>query len=432
MKKQIQVGLLGLGNVGQSVYELIQKNQELLQRKTLTDVVVTKVCVKNLKKDRKVSKELLTDDFKHVVQSDDVDVVIELMGDCDEALQAMKLALSLGKPVVTANKAVLARHGLELFQLAEKNNTEILFEASVGGGIPILRTLREGITCNQILSLQGIINGTANFILSEMTENNSSFDEVLKIAQEKGYAEADPSADVLGMDAAYKLVILVMLCHGRVISVDEVFCRGITYIKPIDIEIAKQFGFVIKLLGITKEDENGFEARVHPTMVTKKNPLAHVGGAFNAVRYLGDYVGEGMQLGLGAGGDPTASAVVSDLIEVARREAVGNTPFLSATGFQSQYLRKDTPKNMLDLETSYYIRFTVLDQPNVLAQITRVLGENNISVQHIYQHGAEDDQEIPLIVFTHKTKEASVRKALKEIDGHEFVTQTTKLIRIEE
>lgn len=430
--KKIRVGLLGFGTVGSAVFDLIGSHQVLIQRKTECEVSVEKICVKDLKKKRRVDSSLITNDYKSVVNDPHIDVIIELMGDCDEAYQAMKLALSLGKPVVTANKAILAKHGLELFQTAENNDTEILFEASVAGGIPILRTLREGITCNRIMALKGIINGTANFILSEMTNKGVTFEDALKIAQDKGYAEADPSSDILGTDAAYKLVILIMLCHGRVISVDQVFTRGIAYIKPIDIEIAKQFGYVIKLLGITKEDEAGFEARVHPTMIPKTHPLAHVDGANNAISYLGDYVGEGMQYGLGAGGGPTASAVVSDLIEVSRREAVGNTPFLSATGFEIKYLRADSPKDILNLEMSYYIRFSVFDRPNVLAQITRTLGEHKISVKHLYQHGAENQTEIPLIVFTHKTPEASVRKALKEIDQMDFISQITKLIRIEE
>lgn len=432
VSKQIRVGLLGLGNVGKSVFDLLVGQADLLKSKTQGEVLVSKICVRDLKKDRGVSADLLTDDYASIVNDPDIDVVVELMGDCDEAYQAMKQALAKGKPVVTANKAILARHGLELFQLADQNQTEILFEASVGGGIPILRTLREGITCNKLLSLKGIINGTANYILSEMSEKGSDFDVVLKDAQAKGYAEADPSADILGTDAAYKLVILIMLSHGRVISVDDVFCRGIKYIRPLDIQIARQFGYVIKLLGITKDSESGFEARVHPTMISRKNPLAHIDGAFNAIEYEGDYVGEGMIYGLGAGGPATASAVVSDLIEVARREVVGNKPFLSPTGFETSSLKQDKPKDILDLETCYYIRFSVKDQPNVLANITAILGENQISVKHLYQHGEEVDAQIPLIVFTHKARESQVRKALKEIDGHDFVTETTKLIRIEE
>ncbi len=299
----IRLGLLGFGTVGQAVAEIIAQNQRLLCLKTgYAQVAIHKIGVRDLQKKRSLPAAFFSDDCKTVVADPAVDVVVEVLGDCDAAYEAMKLALSLGKPVVTANKAILARHGFELFQIAEANHTEILFEASVAGGIPILRTLREGITCNRILSLKGIINGTSNFILSEMTQKGLSFEAALQLAQQQGYAEADPAFDIQGTDAAYKLAILVMLCHGRVITVDQIFTRGIAYLKPIDIEMAGKFGYVIKLLGITKEDENGFEARVHPTMIPKNHPLAHVDGAFNAISYVGDFVGEGMQYGLGAGG----------------------------------------------------------------------------------------------------------------------------------
>lgn len=430
--KKMNIGLLGLGTVGHSVWTIIRDNQKRIQQKTGCQVEIVHIAVKNLTKKRDVSQSLLTDQPLAVVENQNVDVIIELMGDCEEAYLAIKSALQKGKPVVTANKAILAKYGMELFALAEKHKTEILFEASVAGGIPILRTLREGITCNRILALKGIINGTANFILSEMSQKGLSFHEALKIAQDRGYAEANPASDVEGLDSAYKLMILVMLCHGRVIRQDQLFIKGIDYIKPIDIDMAKQFGYVIKLLGITKEDDSGFEARVHPTMILSSHPLAHVDGAHNAISYVGDYVGEGMQYGLGAGGDPTASAVVSDLIEVCRREKVGNTPFLSATGFATEHLKQEAPKDILQLNTQYYLRFSVKDEPHVLAQVTRILGEHHISIKHVFQQGSDDLSEIPLIVFTHQTQEKNVRQALKQIDQLDFVTQITKLIRIEE
>lgn len=426
------IGLLGFGTVGSAVYELLSKNRELILQKTRSDIRVKWICVRDLRKDRGVDKKLLTTDYKAIVADPDVSIVVELMGDCPEALEAIRGALKHGNSVVTANKAIIARHALSLFTLARKNNCEILFEASVAGAIPILRTLREGLSANHIRSLHGIINGTANYILSKMTSEKADFETALKEAQQLGYAEADPTSDIDGHDTAYKLCILVMLCHGKIISVDDIYCRGIAYIRPLDIEMAARFGYVIKLLGITKGDGREFEARVHPTMIPKSNSLAHVGGAFNAIQYHCDYAGEGMLDGLGAGGKPTASAVVGDIIELNRNIQSGNEINREPAGFLPDNLEQARPKDILDLETRYYIRFSVLDKPNVLANITAVLGKHGISIRHLYQHGEREEKAIPIIVFTHTVRERNIRAALKEIDAMDFVTQMTKIIRIEE
>jgi len=432
-RKITYIGLLGFGTVGRSVYDILNSNHEFICQKMKTDIAVKKICVRDLKKDRgDVDKSLFTSDYNSIVTDPDISIVVELMGDCPEALEAMKAALKNGNSIVTANKALVARHALELFSLARENNCEILFEASVAGGIPVLRALREGLSANNILSLHGIINGTSNFILTKMTEEGADFDSVLKEAQNLGFAEADPSADVDGDDAAYKLAILAMLCHGKVISVDDVFCKGIRYIKPLDIEMADRFGYVIKLLGITKITDGGFEARVHPTMVTKNNSIAHVSGAFNAIQYDGDFSGEGMMYGLGAGGGPTASAVVSDIIELNRNIQSHNEINLEPAGFLPECLEETKPKDILDLKTCYYIRFSVLDKPQVLAKITTVLGEHSISIQHLYQHAEKEEKALPIIVFTHISCERDIRAALKEIDSLDFITQTSKIIRIEE
>lgn len=431
-KQKIHIGLLGFGTVGRSVYEILEKNRSLFARKMNAEIVVKWVCVQDPNKERNIDAKLITTDAKKIAEDPDVSIVVELIGNKPEALEAIELALKNGNSVVTANKALIAKHGPHLFQLAKENGCEILFEASVGGGIPILRTLREGLGANHILTLKGIINGTSNYILSKMTGEGADFETVLKEAQSLGYAEADPASDIEGEDAAYKLVILAMLCHGKVVDVKDVFCRGIAYIKPLDIQMADQFGYVIKHLGITKLHGEEFETRVHPTMIPKHKPLAHVHGAFNAIEYDGDFAGRGMLYGQGAGGGPTASAVVGDIIELTRNILSQNQINLEPCGFLPKELTQAKPKDARDLVTRYYIRFSVLDKPNVLAQVTACLGHHGISIQHLYQHGEQEDQVIPLIVFTHEAKESNVRAALKEIDGKDFITETTKIIRIED
>jgi homoserine dehydrogenase len=433
VNKITYIGLLGFGTVGRSVFEILEKNHAFISKKMESEIRVKSICVKDLKKDRGIDKKYFTDDYTAIAEDPEISIVVELMGDCPEALDAMKRALARGNSVVTANKALVARHGPELFELARSNNCEILFEASVGGGIPILRSLREGLSANHVRSLHGIINGTSNYILTKMTQESADYDTVLSEAQKLGYAEADPTADVEGHDAAYKLCILSMLCHGKVISVEDVFCKGISFIKPIDIEMAGKFGYTIKLLGITKLHEDGISARVHPTMIRASNALAHVNGAFNAVQYDCDYAGEGMLYGLGAGGGPTASAVVGDIIELNRSIQSKNEINLEPSGFCPEFLETCKPLDILDLETCYYIRFSVLDKPGVLANITMILGKHKISIQHLYQHGAQENhQVIPVIVFTHLAKEAHIREALKEVDAQDYIEQVTKIIRIED
>lgn len=433
MKKSVtQIGLLGFGTVGKAVFDLLKKNKSWLAQKMIPEISVRKICVKDLKKDRGVDKKYFTKNYKEIVSDPALDIVVELMGDCPEALDAITLALKAGKSVVTANKAIMARHASKLFELAKKHGCEILFEASVGGGIPILRALREGLAANRIETLYGIINGTSNFILSKMAAEKADFETVLKEAQKLGYAEASPAADIDGHDAAYKLCILAMLCHGRMIQVQDIFCRGIRFITSLDIEMADRFGYVIKHLGISKLHGDEIETRVHPTMIKKSDPLASVGGALNAIEYQGNYVGDGMLMGVGAGGKATASAVVSDVMELVRTIHSENKIDLEPTGFLPKFFKAAKPKDILQLETLYYIRFSVLDKPNVLARITKVLGKYDISIKHLYQHGEKEEHAVPVIVFTHQALEKNVRAALKEIDKMDFVQQTTKIIRIEE
>lgn len=433
MKDKITIGLLGFGNVGAAVYDLIRKNSDILAPKIPHPLVIKKIAVRDASKKRGADQSLFTTDWKSVATDPDVDIVIELMGDCPEALQAMTMALEGGKHVVTANKAMIARHGVTLFQLAKAKNSKILYEASVAGGIPILRALREGLPANRIETLRGIINGTSNYILSEMDARKLAFADVLKKAQELGYAEADPTSDVGGHDAAYKLCILIMLCHGVWIPVEKIYTEGITNVTALDIEMARQFDYTIKLMGITKANADHVEARVHPVMVPRDNPIAHVGGAFNAIQYRGDFVGLGMLYGQGAGGGPTASAVVSDILEICRSFERDERTHSSPTGYSLNSVKKIDPLPMGEISCPYYLRFTVVDKPNVLAQLTTILGRHEISIQHLYQHGfSEERKEVPVIAFTHRAKEKDVRLAMESIDKLDSVTKASQLIRIEE
>lgn len=438
MKSHVNIGLLGFGNVGASVYDLVNRNAAVLTPKSPKPLAISSIAVRDAGKKREaggtpVDPKLFTSDFKSIVTNPDIDIVVELMGDVPEAFEAMRLALENGKHVVTANKAIVARHGMELFALAQEKNLKILYEASVAGGIPILRTIREGLSANRIDWLRGIINGTSNYILSEMESKKLPFEETLIKAQELGYAEADPASDVEGTDAAYKLCILIMLCYGVYVPVQSIYTQGITAVTRLDFDMARQFDYSIKLMGITKLGEGGIEARVHPVMISRADPIAHVSGAFNAVQYRADYAGIGMLYGRGAGGEPTASAVVSDVLEVCRSLERGDLRHASPTGFSLQKFKAVPPLAMGKLRCPFYLRLAVIDKPNVLAQVTAILGSNGISIQNVYQHGSsEERRETPVVVFTHKALESDMQKAIAAIDRLDSVVKPTQLIRIEE
>lgn len=432
-KDKVQIGILGFGNVGQSVYELLHQNKALIDSRIPVEICVKKIAVKNISKDRGLKDtSLLTDDVNEILNDSEIKIVVELIGDSEEAFDAIRTALKKGKAVVTANKAAIAKHGPELFHLARENKTSILFEASVGGGIPILKCLRESLNGNQIQSLRGIINGTSNYILSQMQDRGAGFSEVLKKAQELGYAETDPTSDVEGIDAAYKLSILIMLCHGVYIPFEKIYRQGISDISPIDFHMAESFDYSIKHMGITKKDGDKIEARVHPVMVPKAQPIAHVNGAFNAVEYYGNFVKEGMLTGHGAGGHPTASAVVGDIIETIYEVTEKFVHPLTPTGFNLELLSDTEPKDMGDLECPFYLRVMAEDKPNVLSRVAAVLGNYNISIQHVYQQGFHDSNKVPVVVFTHKAKESSMQSAIQHINNIEEVLEDVQYIRIEE
>ncbi len=431
--KDIKVGIIGLGIVGSGTAEILIKQSKLLSRKMGAKLTLAKVCDRSSKNAKKLSipSKQVCSDWREIVRDPDIDIVVELMGGTQVAKEVVLEALKQGKHVVTANKALLALHGKEIFKLAAQKNLYICFEASVGGGIPILRSLREGYAANEIKSIQGIINGTCNYILSEMTEKGGDFLPVLKKAQELGYAEKDPSFDVDGVDAAHKLSILLSIAHGVHVPFEKIYIEGIRLISALDIECGKKFGYVIKLLGIAKKSGDFIEVRVHPCMIPQSSPLASVGDAFNAILIEGDYVGPGLLYGRGAGRNPTASAVVGDIIEIVRNLSQGNQPCVPPLGFSPEQITEVKIKKMEDLHSDYYLRFSVRDVPGVLAKITALLSQHKISISSVYQHIQDEGKVIPIVLFTHRAQESDILKALKKIDRLAEVKSKTLFIRVE-
>jgi len=341
-------------------------------------------------------------------------------------------AIEAGKHVVTANKAVLAEYGAELFAAAKEKGVDIAFEAAVGGGVPIIKTLKESLAGNRIKSLTGIVNGTCNYILTRMTDEGLSFEEALAEAQEAGFAEADPSLDVDGIDAAHKLALLTTLAYGTEISLEDIYVEGIREIEPLDIAFARELGFVTKLLAICKETENGLEVRVHPALIAEDHVLASVRMAYNAFYVRGDAVGDILLYGLGAGQMPTGSAVVSDIVDLARNVLSGATLRVPPLSFQLADLQRLPLKPMNEVVSRYYFRFSAVDRPGVLSKIAGILGENEISIATVIQKGREARGSVPIVMLTHEAREAAVSRALAAIDRLEVVTAPTKLLRIEE
>ena len=430
---RINLGILGLGTVGCGVVKLIQEHADLLSKKIGAPLCIKKIADIDLKTPRGLSldRAILTTDSNEVVDDPEIQIVAELIGGVDAARDLSLKALRKGKHLVTANKALLARHGHEIYQAAARNQVDLGFEASVGGGIPILRALREGLVANRIQLLMGIINGTANYILTQMSEEGRDFASALAEAQRKGYAEADPTFDVEGFDAAHKLQILSSLAYGGYIDFDRIYVEGISSISPLDIKYAGEFGYKIKLLAITKESNGKREARVHPTLIPKHYLLASVGGVFNAVYIQGDAVGPLLFYGQGAGQMPTASAVVSDIVEIAQ-DILSQRPSHS----NSLPLRRaeEVGIQVLDISEArcrYYLRVSALDQPGVLSQVSGILGEHHISISSVIQKERQEELSVPVVMMTHEAKEGDVREALQAIDQLDVVTGSTICIRVE-
>jgi len=432
MTRTIPVGLLGLGNVGSGVVKLLADNAEAIRHRLGGAAVdVRRIAVREADKPRlvDVKPQLLTTDVRSVLEDKDIEIVIELIGGEEPARSFVLDAIARGKHIVTANKALLAAHGDELFDAAEKRGVDLYFEASVGGGVPIIRALREGLASDRVDQLVAIVNGTSNFLLTTMTDEARPFAEILKEAQDKGYAEADPSLDVDGWDAAHKLCVLVPLCFGTRIRVEQVLVEGLRGIEPIDFKYAERFGYVIKPLVIAKDHGDSVEARVHPTLIPRRFMLASVNGVYNAV-YVSSYaLGQSMYYGRGAGMMPTAVAVVSDVIEVSRNvlsRSSGSSP-IRPRGKQSDR-RIRAPG---ELRSRYYLRFGVVDRPGVLAQLAMILGEHEISISEVVQEGARrENQPVAVVVTTHAALEQNMQKALQRINALETVMDKTRLLRI--
>lgn len=424
--KVIKIGLLGLGNVGKGVWNILKINKDIIKRRSGHNIEIKKVLVKdiNKKRDLKIPEDLITTDVDEILEDPSIDIVVEVIGGVEPSFDYMVKAMKSGKHVVTANKMVLAMKGRELSQIAKQNGVLFYYEASVGGGIPVIHGLTESLTANKINEVIGIINGTTNYILTKMTLDGLSFEEALKEAQQNGYAEADPTSDIEAFDAVYKLCILTSLGFDSFVDVESVYREGITKIDPIDIKYAEEFGYVIKLLAIIKEEFGELELRVHPTMVPAVHPLANVNDSFNAIFIKGNAVGDLMLYGRGAGELPTGSAVVGDIISVIRNKEREENHFV-----QCDKTSKNI-KNMSGVKSEYYIRITVGDKPGVLGEITTILGENNVSLLSVIQKGKRQEH-ASLVFVTHRTNEGDVQKAIKKISGLSDVLKVDNIIRIE-
>jgi homoserine dehydrogenase len=433
--KPINVGLLGVGTVGGGTFTVLQRNAEEIMRRAGRPIRITVVADKNLDLAKKVTGGAcrVTDDAFSVVNDPEVDIVIELIGGYGVAKELVLKAIANGKHVVTANKALLATHGNEIFQAAQKMRVMVAFEAAVAGGIPIIKALREGLTANRIEWIAGIINGTTNFILSEMRDKGLSFDTVLKEAQRLGYAEADPTFDIEGVDAAHKITILSALAFGIPMQFDKAYIEGISKLDAIDIKYAEQLGYRIKLLGITRRTADGVELRVHPTLIPNKRLIANVEGAMNAVLVQGDAVGATLYYGKGAGAEPTASAVIADLVDVTRMQTSDPLNRVPHLAFQPNQLADLKILPMDEVQTSYYLRLRVADKPGVLADITRILADEQISIDAVIQkEPGEGEDQTDLIMLTHQTREKHINAAIAKMEGLSVVAGKVTKLRLEE
>jgi homoserine dehydrogenase len=369
--------------------------------------------------------------MQEILADPEIQLIVELMGGIEPARSYLLKAITQGKHIVTANKALLAEHGEEIFGAADRYQVDIGCEASVGGGIPIIRAMKEGFVANRFASIYGIVNGTCNYILSKMTMEGKEFATVLQEAIAHGYAEPDPTFDIEGIDSAHKIAILAMLAFGAQIPFSQVYTEGITQIDQADVQYAQEFGYRIKLLGIVKAVENQIEVRVHPTMVPSTHLLYSVDGVYNAITVVGDWVGENSFIGRGAGGAPTASAVIGDIVEIGRNIIQGRAGRVPHRAYLPQHVRPSPVRHMENIISEYYLRFSVLDKPGVLSRISGILGANNISISSVIQKGRKEGESVPLVLMTHEAQEWNVQRALQAIDQLDVVTAKTVLIRVE-
>ena len=433
--KSINVGLLGIGTVGGGTFTVLKRNAEEIARRAGRPIQITVVADKNLELAREVTGGAcrLTDDAFAVVADPEVDIVVELIGGCGVAKELVLKAIENGKHVVTANKALLARYGNEIFSAAQARGVMVAFEAAVAGGIPIIKALREGLSANRIEWIAGIINGTTNFILSEMRDKGLPFATVLKEAQRLGYAEADPTFDIEGVDAAHKLTLMSAIAFGTSVHFDKAHIEGISKLDAADIKYAEQLGYRIKLLGITKRTAEGVELRVHPTLIPAKRLIANVEGAMNAVLVKGDAVGPTLYYGKGAGAEPTASSIIADLIDVTRMHAADPEHRVPHLAFQPEAMIDLPILPLSEVITSYYLRLRVEDKPGVLADVTRILADQQISIDAMIQREPDEGElQTDIIMLTHQTREKNVDAAIVRIEELSVVTGKITRLRLEE
>lgn len=432
--KKINVGLLGFGTVGAGVAKILLENKDILNSRVGVDLNLKYIADIDIETDRGIilPPGILINDAHKVINDPEIDIIVEMIGGQTIAKEFILKAIDNGKHVVTANKALLADQGNEIVKAAESKGVDLAYEASVGGCMPIIKSVRESLVGNRIHSMTGILNGTCNYILSKITDDGSSFEDALKQAQEKGFAEADPTLDVEGFDTAHKLAILNSLAYGMEINLDDIYIEGISKITPLDIAFAWEFGYKVKLLAIGKFNGNAIEARIHPTMISLDNPLSNVNGSLNAVTISADAIGDMMLYGHGAGMMPTGSAVVGDIADIARNIATGAKSRLPILSYMPDAVCKIPVMPVDEISTNYYFRFAAADRPGVLSKISGILGEYNISISSVHQKGREFEGSVPIVMLTHTAKEADVKKALEEITRLEVVTDKPMLIRIEE
>lgn len=433
--KPINVGLLGIGTVGGGTFTVLTRNQEEITRRAGRPINIVKVADRNLDLVRQITNGTVevTDDAFSVVNDPNIDIVVELIGGYTMAKDLVLKAIENGKHVVTANKALLALHGNEIFAAAQKKGVMVAFEAAVGGGIPIIKAVREGLSANRIEWIAGIINGTTNFILSEMREKGLAFADVLAEAQRLGYAEADPTFDVEGIDAAHKLMILAGVGFGIPMQFDKAYTEGITKLAAVDIRYAEELGYRVKLLGITKRTDSGVELRVHPTLIPEKRLIANVNGAMNAVVVKGDAVGPTLYYGAGAGAEPTASAVVADLVDVTRMHTADPHQRVPHLAFQPDQLSDLPILPMSEVRSAYYLRLRAMDKPGVLAEVTKILGDLEISIDAMMQKEPDENEtEADIVILTHITVEKNIDQAIAAIEALPAIAGNITRLRMEE
>ena len=431
--RAIKFGLLGFGTIGTGVVRNFQQNGAIIEKRLGRKLELVKIADLDIETDRGVELEsgVLSAAVEDVISDPEVDIVIELIGGYEPAKSFILQAIANGKHIVTANKALMAIHGQEIIAAADQRGVSVLFEAAVGGGIPIISAIKENLCSNEFSSVLGILNGTCNFILTKMTEEGSNFAPVLQEAQELGYAEADPTFDIEGVDTAHKIALLSALCFGTTVDFEQVYTEGISNISAIDIQFAEQMGYKIKLLAIGKNLGDEIEVRVHPTMLPGTSQLAEYNGVFNAVRLNGDFVGPTLLYGSGAGMDATASAVMGDVMAISRDILSGARSRVPIMGYAADQIKSLPIKAMSEIISHYYLRFTTVDQPGVLAKIAGCLGRHDISIQSMIQPECHSADSIPIVLMTHAAKEADVATALTEIEALDIISQPTCLIRVE-